>query len=146
MSCTPPQELVGYGAVLRYKNPLTDEWVVVGGTKDLSLPNRTRGALETTSGASGRWRKRRPGVMREQAPVSYPMNFLKTQWFTLNAMLNDDVVYDWQVVLMEDPEQFYYEFCGFITDIGDELPMEDLIESTIEITPSGKPSWGNLVS
>ena len=32
MSCTPPEELVGYGAVLEYKNPLTDAWVTVGGT------------------------------------------------------------------------------------------------------------------
>lgn len=144
MSCTPPEELVGYGSILRYKNPLTDEWVTVGGTKDLSLPNRTRGSIDTTDGNSNRWRQRRPGVLREQAPVSYEMKFLKAQWTVLNAMLNDDVVYEWQVVLMEDPEQFYYQFCGFITDLGDEIPMEELIMSTIEITPTGKPSWGNL--
>ncbi len=145
MSCTPPQEMVGFGAVLEYKNPLTDDWVTVGGTRDLSLPNRTRTALETTSGASGRWRRKRPGVMKEQAPVSYEMYFVKSQWFVLNAMLDDDVVYEWRVVLMEDPEQFYYQFCGFVTDIGDEIPMEELIMSTIEITPDGRPTSGNLV-
>lgn len=145
MSCTPPQEMVGFGAVLEYKNPLTDAWVTVGGTRDLSLPNRTRAALETTSGASGRWRRKRPGVMKEQAPVSYEMYFLKGQWFVLNAMMDDDVVYEWRVVLMEDPEQFYYQFCGFVTDIGDEIPMEDLIMSTVEITPDGKPTSGNLL-
>jgi predicted secreted protein len=145
MACTPPEELVGYGAVLEYKNPLTDAWVTVAGTRDLSLPNRTRGALETTSGATGRWRQRRPGVMKEQAPVSYAMWFRKSQWYVLNAMLNNDTVYEWRVVLMEDPQQFYYAFCGFVTDIGDEIPMEELIESTVEITPTGAPSWGNLL-
>ncbi len=145
MSCTPPEELVGYGAVLEYKNPLTDAWVTLGGTKDLSLPERTRTALETTSGTSGRWRKYRPGVMKEQGPVSYEMNFIKAQWFVLNAMLDDDVVYEWRLVMMEDPEQFYYQFCGFLTNIGDEFPMEDLVMSTIEITPSGRPTSGNLI-
>ena len=145
MSCTPPEELVGYGAVLEYKNPLTDAWVTVGGTKDLSLPERTRGALETTNGASGRWRKYRPGVMREQGAVTYDMNFIKAQWFVLNAMLNDDVIYEWRMVQMEDPEQFYYQFCGFVTNLGDEFPMEELVTSSIEITPSGAPTWGNLV-
>lgn len=143
--CTPPEELVGYGAVLEYKNPLTDAWVTVGGTKDLSLPERTRGALETTSGASGRWRKYRPGVMREQSTVTYDMNFIKSQWFVLNAMVNDDVIYEWRVVQMEDPEQFYYQFCGFVINLGDEFPMEELVTSSIEIQPSGAPSWGNLV-
>lgn len=145
MSCTPPEELVGYGAVLEYKNPLTDEWVTVGGTKDLSIPERTRGELETTSGASGRWRKYRPSVMREQSPVTYEMNFIKSQWFVLNAMVNDDVVYEWRMVQMEDPEQFYYQFCGFVTNLGDEFPMEDLVTSSITIRPSGAPTWGNLV-
>lgn len=145
MSCTPPEELVGYGAVLQYENPLTSDWVTVGGTKDLSLPNRTRSALETTSGASGRWRKYRPGVMKEQSTVTYEMNFMKAQWAVLNAMLDDDVVYTWRVVLMEDPEQWYYQFCGFVVNLGDELPMEELISSSIEIQPSGKPSSGTLV-
>lgn len=144
MSCTPPEELVGYGAVLEYKDPLTDQWVTVGGTRDLSLPARTRGTLDTTTGSSGRWRHRRPGVMREQAAVSYEMHFIKRQWAVLNAMLNDDRIYDWRVVLTEDPEQWYYQFCGFVTNLGDEFPMEELIMSTIEITPSGAPTSGNL--
>jgi predicted secreted protein len=144
MSCTPPEELVGYGAVLQYKNPLTSNWVTVSGTKDLSLPSRTREALETTSGASGRWRKYRPGVMKAQQPVSYDMHFLKDQWAVLNAMIEDDLVYEWRMVMMEDPQQWYYQFCGFVTNLGDEFPMETLIESTVEITPSGKPTSGNL--
>ena len=32
--CTPPEELVGYGAVLEYKNPLTDAWVTVEASDD----------------------------------------------------------------------------------------------------------------
>lgn len=144
MSCTPPEELVGMGTILQYLNPLTTDWVTVAGTKDLSLPNRTRGALDTTDGSSDGWRRKRPGVLKEQAAVSYEMKFLKAQWMVLNSMMNDDVVYEWRLVLMEDPAQFYYKFCGFLTDLGDEIPMEELVMSTIEITPSGKPSWGNL--
>lgn len=143
--CTPPQELVGYGAILQYLNPLTDAWVVLAGTSDLSLPERTRGALETTRGSGDRWRTKRPGILREQAPVTYEMDFLKDQWAVLNAMMNDDVVYEWRVVMMEDPEQWYYKFCGFVTNLGDEIPMEELVTSSVEITPSGKPTQGTLI-
>lgn len=144
MTCVAPQELVGYGSLLQYLNPLTSGWVTVGGTKDLSFPSRSRGSIDTTDGNGNRWRTKRPGILREQAPVSYEMKFLKAQWTVLNAMLNDDVVYEWRIVLMADPEQFYYKFCGFITDLGEEIPLEELIMSTIEITPTGKPSSGNL--
>ena len=82
--------------------------------------------------------------MREQAAVSYEMKVLTAQWAVLDAMMNDDSIYEWRVVLMGDPEQFYYQFCGFVTDLGDEIPMEELIMSTVEITPTGKPSSGNL--
>lgn len=144
MACVAPQELVGYGSLLQYLNPLTSTWTTVGGTKDLSFPSRSRGSMDTTEGSGDRWRTKRPGILREQAAVSYEMKFLKAQWSVLNSMMNNDIIYEWRVVLMADPEQFYYKFCGFITDLGDEIPMEELIMSTVEITPTGKPSWGNL--
>lgn len=143
MACVPPEELAGYGSLLEYKNPLTDAWVTVAGTKDLSLPNRTRGTIDTTDGQSGGWRKRIPGVLKEQAAVSYEMKFLKAQWFVLHNLFDDGLLVDWRVVLM-DERQFYYQFCGFITDMGDEIPMEELVMSTIEITPSGAPTSGYL--
>ena len=38
MSCTPPEELVGYGSILEYKNPLTDAWVTAVSYTHLTLP------------------------------------------------------------------------------------------------------------
>jgi hypothetical protein len=144
MACTPPEVLVGYGTILQYENPLTSDWVTVGGTTNLSIPNRTRGELETTDGNTGGWRVYAPGILKTLEPVTYEMRFMKSQWTVLNNMMNDNQLYGWRLVLVTDPEQFYYQFCGFLTDLGDEFPMEELVMSTITIRPSGAPTYGNL--
>lgn len=143
MACVPPEELVGYGALLQYKNPLTDEWVTVGGTKDMEVPERTREAIETTDNQTGGWRTRIPNPLKSQEPVSYEMKFLSSQWFVLHNMFEDALLADWRLVLM-DRRQFYYQFCAFISSMGDDIPMEELVTSTIELTPTGGPTPGYL--
>lgn len=143
MSCVPPEELVGYGTLLQYRNPLTDSWVTVGGTRDLELPERTREAIDTTDGQTGGWRRRKPGPLKEQGAVSYEMMFLTSQWFVLDAMFEDGTITDWRLVLMTQ-RQFYYQYCAFISSMGDDIPMEELVMSTIELTPSGGKSAGYL--
>lgn len=143
MACVPPEELVGYGTLLQFKNPLTDAWVTVGGTRDLELPERTREAIDTTDGQTGGWRRRKPGPLKEQAAVSYEMMFLSSQWFVLDGMFEDGTITDWRLVLMNQ-RQFYYQFCAFISAMGDDIPMEELVMSTIELTPSGGKTAGYL--
>lgn len=143
MECVAPEELVGYGTLLRFKNKLTDQWVVVGGTRDLELPERTREAIDTTDGQTGGWRKRVPAPLKEQGPVSYEMKFLVSQWFVLDGMFEDGTITDWQLVLMNQ-RQFYYQFCAFISSMGDDIPMEELVMSTIELTPTGGKTAGYL--
>lgn len=143
MACNPPEELVGYGTLLQYKNMLTDEWVTVAGTKDLALPERKRDAIETTDNSTGGWRQRIPNVLKSQEPASFDMKFLSSQWFVLNQMFDEGLLVEWRLVLM-NPRQFYYQFCAFITSMGDDIPMEELVMSSIELTPSGQPTAGYL--
>lgn len=141
--CVPPEELVGYGTLLQYKNALTDAWVTVAGTKDLSLPERTRDAIETTDNQTGGWRTKIPNPLKEQGKVSYDMKFLASQWFVLHNIFDDGLLAEWRLVLM-DRRQFYYSFCGFISNMGEDVPMEELVMSSIEITPTGAPAAGYL--
>ncbi len=141
--CVPPEELVGYGTLLQYKNPLTNSWVTVAGTKDLSLPERMRGNIETTDNNTGGWRTRIPSPLKSLEPVSYDMKFLASQWFVLHNMLDDGLIAEWRLVLM-DVRQFYFSYCGFISNMGEEIPMEELVMSTVEITPTGGPTAGYL--
>lgn len=141
--CVPPEELVGYGTLLQYQNPLTEQWVTVAGTKDLTTPSRVREAIETTNGTSGGWRTRIPNPLASLEPQEFEMNFLSSQWFVLNSMFNDGSLYEWRLV-MPDARQFYIRFCAFVSNMGEEIPMEDLVMSTIELTPSGGPSAGYL--
>lgn len=141
--CVPPEELIGYGTLLQYKNPLTQAWTTVAGTRDLSLPRRSREAIETTDNNTGGWRTRIPNPLADLEPVEYEMKFLSSQWFVLHNMMNDAAFLEWRLVLM-DPRQFYIQFCAFISAMGDEIPMEDLVMSTIELTPSGGPTAGYL--
>lgn len=141
--CVPPEELIGYGTMLQYLNPLTDDWVTVAGTKDLALPTRTRAAIETTDNSSGGWRTKMTNPLAELEPVEYEMKFLSAQWFVLQNLMSDGLFVEWRLVLM-DQRQFYFQFCAFISSMGDEIPMEDLVMSTIELTPSGGPTAGYL--
>lgn len=141
--CVPPQELVGYGTLLQYKDTLTEEWVTVAGTRDLALPQRVRESIDTTDNQTGGWRQRIPNPLKSLETIEYEMKFLSSQWFVLNAMWDAATLTEWRLVLM-DARQFYYSFCAFILTMGDEIPMEALVLSTIELQPSGGPSAGYL--
>lgn len=143
MACVPPEELVGYGTLLQYKNPLTNAFVTVAGTKDLSFPRQVRGAVETTDSGSGGWRRRIPSPLKDMEPVELEMKFLASQWLVLRAMFDDGTITDWRLVLM-DQRQFYLSFCAFISAMGGEAPMEELVLAPIELTPTGGPSAGYL--
>lgn len=141
--CVPPEELVGYGTLLQYYNTLSQSWITIAGTRDLATPERTREAIETTDNQSGGYRTKMPNPLAEIADVTYEMKFLASQWFVLEQMFNDGTFLEWRLVLMNE-RQWYMSYCGFISGMGEDIPMEDLVMSSITITPSGKPTAGYL--
>lgn len=141
--CVPPEELVGYGTLLQYKNPLTDTWVVVSGTKDLEFPNDTTEAVETTDNQSSGYRTYIPNPLAELEEVTYEMKFLWSQWAVMQQMKRTRVTAEWRLVLM-NAEQTYMSFCAFISGLGGALPMEELVTASITLRPTGGPEWGTL--
>lgn len=141
--CVPPEELVGYGTLLQYLNPLTEDWVTVAGTKDLEFPNDTTEAIETTDNQSGGYRTRIPNPLAELEEVTYEMKFLWSQFSVMRQMKAMQTITEWRLVLM-NPQQSYMSFCAFISGIGGAIPMEDLVMSSVTLTPTGGPDWGTL--
>jgi hypothetical protein len=127
-ACTPPEELVGYGALLQYYNNLTSAWVTVGGTKDLEYPEDTR----------------IPSLLSTLNEVTYTLNYRWSQYTVLRGIKENRDVLEWRVVLM-NPEQTYIKFCAFISSLSVAIPMEELIEFDLTLNPTGAPELGELV-
>ena len=144
-ACTPPEELVGFGALLRYYNNLTSAWVTVGGTKDLAFPEDVTPEVDTLSNDTpDGYRTRIPSLVQELSALDLTFNFRWAQFSTLRGIKANRDVLEWQIVIM-NPEQTYMQFCAFITSISGDIPMEDLIQANITLMPTGGPTWGELV-
>lgn len=143
-ACVPPEELVGFGALLQYKNPINDEWTTVAGTKDLETPEDSTEAIDTTSNdTEGGYKTNMPSPLSELSEVSYTMNFRWSQWKTLVNMKANRTVTEWRMVLM-NTEQTYLTYCAWIQMLKSTWPMEELVEAEITLQPTGAPTWGQL--
>jgi hypothetical protein len=144
-ACTPPEELVGYGALLQYWDKIAEVWVTIGGTKDLEFPEDTFEAIDTTSNDSpGGYKTNIPAPLAALGQVSYTMNFRPAQFQQLASMKANRTVTDWRIVLM-NPQQTFMSFCAWLRSIGGTIPMETLVQSTIGLNPTGPPTHGNLI-
>jgi len=145
MSCTPPEELVGFGALLQYYDGIAEQWTTVGGTKDLETPEDTTEAIDTTSNDSaGGYKTNIPSPLAELGSVAYTMNFRWSQWSNLVSMKGNKTITDWRVVLM-NPQQTYMSFCAWIMSLKADVPMEGLVTGEIGLSPTGAPTWGQLL-
>jgi hypothetical protein len=143
-ACTPPEELVGFGALLQYYNNLTSAWTTVGGTKDLSFPNDVTEGVETTAGDTpDGYRTFIPSLL-QGLEEEYEFNFRASQWNTLQGIKANRDILEWRIVIM-NPQQTYMQYCAFISAISGDIPMEELIMGTISLHPTGGPNWGTLV-
>ena len=143
--CTPPEELVGFGALLQYYDGLASQWITVGGTKDLPFPEDTTAKIDTTSNdTEGGYKTNRPSPLSELGEVTYPMNFRPSQWARLVSMKANKTITDWRMVLM-NPQQTYLKYCAWIMTLGGESPMEGLVVGEITLSPTGAPEWDQLL-
>jgi hypothetical protein len=148
MSCptcvTFPEQLVGYGAMLQYCDLQTQEWVTVGGTKDLEFMKRTRKALETTNNDGDGATSYMPSPLMDTDTVTYNFDFLQNQFIVLSRIFEQNLILNWRVVLNNNV-QTYMQFCGFIVSDMTGIPMKELVNSDIELQrAAGVPIMGEL--
>lgn len=146
MTCVVPDELTGFGTLLQYKDPITTDWVTVGGTQDLEFPADETDEIETTANdSSSGYRQYIPSPLSMLAEVEYEMNFRSSQWLTMANMKANKTITDWRIVLQNE-SQTYMQFCAWIRAISGAIPMEDLVKANITLRPTGAPTRGNLVA
>ena len=144
-ACTPPEELVGFGAMLQYYNNLTSAWVTVGGTVDLEYPEDSTEPVETTANdTTDGYKTNIPSLLSELAAVTYTLNYRWSQYYVLRGIKENRDVLEWRVVIM-NPEQTYMKFCAFISSLSQAIPMESLIQFDLTLNPTGAPELGELV-
>jgi hypothetical protein len=144
-ACRPPEELVGFGALLQYYDILLDTWVTVGGTKDLETPEDVTASIDTTSNDSdGGYKTNIPAPLAGLSQVTYTMNFRWSQWSTLVNIKANKTILDWRIVLM-NTQQTYMQYCAWIHMLKATIPMENLVTADFGLTPTGAPAWGQLL-
>lgn len=137
-ACIPPRALHGYGAFLRMWDQAAQEWDVIAGTTDIPIPSLTREAVETNDddGDGTVHYMGSPQVDVEDFEIE--ADFIEEQHNRLlNIVQQPNVYYTcWQVVL-NTPQQRYYEWCGFPMKLSGSAPKKGLVKSTLGIKHTG---------
>lgn len=146
--CIPPKSLHGYGAFLRMWDNAASTWVVIAGTMDIPLPSIVRESVETNDddGDGTVHYMGSPRIDVEDFEIEG--DFIEAQHNKLLNLMQEPTVYYtcWQVVL-NTPQQRYYEWCGFPSKLAGNAPKKDLVKSTLGVkTTGGGIRTGNLVT
>lgn len=136
--CIPPRALHGYGAFLRMWDVAAEEWLVLGGTKDLEIPKLSREKVKTNDDDGDGTMHYIGSPQTDLGDVTFEMDFIVAQHRMLHAIVQQSGVYytEWQVVL-NTPQQDYYEWCGFPGELGAAVPKEDLVTTSLMISSTG---------
>lgn len=145
-ACIPPEELVGFGALLQYWDTDNEKWIDVAGTKDLETPEDTTEGIDTTTGdnRSHGYKTNIPSPLSELGEVTYTMNFRASQWTKIVNMKASKRTFDWRIVLMNE-EQTYMKFCAWIKTLKVNIPQEELVEADLGLMPTGAPTWDKVI-
>lgn len=146
--CIPPKSLHGYGAFVRMYDLAADTWVIIAGTMDIPIPSVVREAIETNDddGDGTIHYIGSPQIDIEDWEIE--ADFIEAQHNKLLNLTQEPTVYNtcWQVVL-NTPQQRYYEWCGFINKLQGNAPKKELVKSTLGVkTTGGGIRTGQLVT
>jgi predicted secreted protein len=103
---------------------------------DINPPGVTVGAIDTTHHTSTSEYKERIAGWKDMGPFALKLQYDKTQHGTLSGLLG--TMKYWKVTF---PDASTLVFQGFITKIDLSSPLEGIIESDIEITTTGVPTF-----
>lgn len=144
MSCVQiAEEVFGYGAAVLYEDPISGDWITVAGTEDFDEPD------DVTEAVDGRivdgWLTRRPSPISKLEEVEFELYWLKSQWEQIQSFKWDKRLLNWRFVA-PDEQRTYLEFCAFISKLGKGFVRDEMVKASVTLTPSGKPSRGELGS
>ncbi len=145
-SCVPPEELEGFGTLLMYQDPITDEWITVAGTQDLETPEDVDDdAIEGSPDPDTGYKRFLPSRLKELTEVTYELRFRKSVLAALRSFRASRRVLAWRLVFMT-PEQDYVQFCAWVNRLQIMAPERGgLITTSVGLRPTGAPTEGVLL-
>lgn len=145
-SCTPPEELEGYGTLLEYQDPITDQWVTVAGTQDLETPeDADDDAIEGSPDPDTGYKRFLPSRLKMLNEVTYELRFRKSVMAVMRGFRQSRRVVNWRLVFMT-AEQDYFQFCAWINSLQITAPERgELITVSVGLHPTGTPTEGTLL-
>ena len=136
--CIPPRNLIGYGAFFQMWDNAVEDWVTIGGTNDLELPQVTREFVETNADDGDGTIHRMAVPQTDLGEVTYTVDFIETQHIRLQNLSQQNPPYNtcWRVVL-NTPTQRFFRWCGGISSLSVSIPKKDLVTADLAVMPTG---------
>lgn len=127
--------------LLRGDGASSESFTEVADIISLQPPQMSRDSVETTvHNTTDRYRTYIPGL-RDGGTVPLVVQYdpANTSHGDLLSDYNDDVLHNYKVQFPDDIGETW-TFSGFLTQLGEETPIGDRIQRTMEFKVSGKPT------
>lgn len=127
---------IGYVCRLEVKHPVSDEWTIIGGLRDVPALHLQVAALELPVSASG-YTRSRPGV-KTLGTRTYEPDWFIDQHRDLVGWAAQGYTLDWRIVVVNTANGDYYQqFCAWIESIEQTGPQTELMKSPMTLHPTG---------
>jgi predicted secreted protein len=133
----------GIGTTLGWLSTLPATYTLIAEVRNVGGPGFTRDSVERTHlGSTGGYREFFPGL-RDGGEIEFELNLDFEQASHspstgLFSTYEDDTIHTFQLTF---PDGTICEFDGFITDFEFDIPLDDLITSSVTLKITGAPTW-----
>jgi predicted secreted protein len=120
----------------------TEAFETIANVTSIKGPNRTRKSLETTSHSSADGWRTFIGGLKDGGEVSFDLRYDPAEpTHDLDEDLSDVEPRNYQLVLLPDTEdELTWDFAAVLLELGDEYPYDDLMNRSVKVKISGRPT------
>lgn len=143
LDCIPYEEFEGFGTLLQFLDPISDEWNTVGGTEDLETPEDTTEEIEASPDPVTGYARFVPSKLASLGALSLDVRYRTGMHAKIRAMKANKTITAWRIVLPTADQEFF-GFCAFISSVGSTHPERGLSRGMFTLRPTGAPDHGFL--
>lgn len=131
-------ELTGIGTKLRRWNSSLGQWVDLGGIRNISGPNMSRGSIDTTVlDTVGGYRTKIMGL-RDAGQLQFAMNFSRSGYEQMKDDFESSDPQNYEIFFSQDPEETSLEMEGYVSELPLNIAPDEVISCNTTIVISGQ--------
>lgn len=131
--------IAGKGTEFRRWNSATGEWEAQAEITNITLAGQTREIYDnTTLDTTGGYRTGVPGF-RSGGTYTLAMNFTRDTYEQMIDDFESDTLQNYEICFPDD-ENTTKEFSGYVTELGESIPVGDIIKNDVSIFVYGQPT------